>query len=210
MTTWQFNPELTFEQAGSDWIVLDADAGMVLRASGPAAHVLTAIDAPGTAPDADVLPAHLDDTVAALAERGVIVASTNTNADARPAVVDGATTGMSRRRLISTGALAAGAATLATTAGIHTLILPTAASAASPSATLAAPTDVTATPGASQQVIVDWTNVGGATSYKVFYRIFGSSDPDTEFPRLSPQRPSLPDLSPSPDSPTPPPTSSTS
>ncbi len=50
VTAWEFNPELTFEQAGSDWIVLDADAGVVLRASGPAAHVLTALAAPGTAP----------------------------------------------------------------------------------------------------------------------------------------------------------------
>lgn len=170
MTAWEFNPALTFEQAGSDWIVLDADAGVVLRASGSAAHVLTAIAAPGTATDADLLPAHLDDTMAALAERGVIVA----------------TAGMSRRRLISTGALAAGAATLATSAGIHTLILPTAASAASPSATLDAPTGVTATPGESQQIIVNWTNVGGATSYEVFYRIFGSSDPYTEFVPPSP------------------------
>lgn len=36
VTAWQLNPELTFEQASGDWIVLDANAGMVLRASGPA------------------------------------------------------------------------------------------------------------------------------------------------------------------------------
>ncbi len=123
--------------------------------------------------------------MAALAERGVIVANTSTNTGtgtaAHPTDINGATTGITRRRLISTGALAAGAATLATTVGIHTLVLPTAASAASPSATLAAPTAVTATPGESQQVIVTWTNVGAATSYKVFYRTFGSSDPYTEF-----------------------------
>ncbi len=188
MTTWQFNPELTFEQAGSDWIVLDASAGVVLRASGPAAHALTAIaviataipEATGIAANADLLPAHLDDTVAALAERGVIVAKTNTNTHAHPTDINGATTGMSRRRLISTGALAAGAATVATSAGIHTLILPTAASAASPSATLAAPTGVTAIPSDSQQVTVNWTIVGGATSYQVFYRIFGAGS-YTEF-----------------------------
>ena len=49
VTAWQLNPELTFEQASGDWIVLDANAGVVLRASGPAAHVLDAIAAPGTA-----------------------------------------------------------------------------------------------------------------------------------------------------------------
>jgi hypothetical protein len=90
--------------------VLDADAGVVLRASGPAAQALTAIaatanpGAPGTAPEADLLPTHLDGTVAALAERGVIVANadpntgTDTDTDAHPTDINGATTGMSRRR----------------------------------------------------------------------------------------------------------------
>ena len=49
VTAWQLNPELTLEQASGEWIVLDANAGVVLRASGPAAHVLDAITAPGTA-----------------------------------------------------------------------------------------------------------------------------------------------------------------
>ena len=143
--------------------MLNANSGVVLRASGPAAHVLTAIATPGIAPDTDLLPAHLDDTVAVLAERGVIVANTNT--DAHPADINGATTGITRRRLIRTGALAAGAATLATTVGIHTLILPTAAAAASPSAILAAPTNVTATADSATEVTVAWDLVPTATSY---------------------------------------------
>lgn len=186
MTAWKFNPGLTFEQVGGDWIVLDANAGVMLRASCPAAHRLTAIDNAihkGTAPDDDLLPAHLDDNVAALAERGVLVAntgtdtptSTNPNTDAHPADINGATTGITRRRLISTGALAAGAATLATTVGIHTLILPAAAAAASPSATLAAPTNVTATVDSATEVTIAWDLVPTATSYQVYFKLSSDS-----------------------------------
>jgi len=163
---------LTFEPASGDWIVLDANAGVVLRASGPAAHVLTGIAVAGAAPGAERLPAHLDDTVAALAERGVIVASTNTDTNTGtvpdPTDINGAAPGMSRRRLIGTGALAAGAATVATTTGIHTLVLPTAAAAAS--VTLAAPTSVTATP-ADGSISVSWTAVGGATTYQPYFKL---------------------------------------
>jgi hypothetical protein len=151
MTSWKFNPELTFEQAGSEWVVLDTNAGVVLRASGSAAQVLTA-----TTTGATTLPPHLDDTVAALAVRGVLVDSSDAP-------------GISRRRLISTGAIAAGAAAVAVTAGIDTLILPTAAAAASGTA---APTGVTATSGpGNDRVTINWTNVIGADSYQVFYRL---------------------------------------
>ena len=147
MTAWHFNPELTFEKVGDDWLVLNPDAAVMLRASGPAAEVLNAT---ATASPA---PAHLADAATALAERGVLVE------DAAP--------GMSRRRLISTGALAAGAATLAAAAGIHTLVLPTAAAAAS---TLAAPTGVVATAIFFDQVDVSWNLVSGATSYQVHFK----------------------------------------
>ncbi len=139
MTAWHFNPELTFEKVGDDWLVLNPDAAVVLRASGPAAEVLTAT---ATASPA---PAHLADAAAALAERGVLVE------DAAP--------GMSRRRLISTGALAAGAATLAAAAGIHTLVLPTAAAAASLPA--APPGSGLPEPGVDR-VRVSWTNIVGS------------------------------------------------
>jgi len=152
VTAWQFNPELTFEKVGDDWLVLNPDAAVMLRASGPAAEVLTATAAASPA------PAHLADAAAALAERGVLVE------DAAP--------GMSRRRLISTGALAAGAATLAAAAGIHTLVLPTAAAAAS---TLAAPTGVTATAMSDSRIDVNWALVSGATSYQVYFKAASGS-----------------------------------
>jgi len=160
---WQLNPQLTFEQAGPEWIVFDPNARVVLRASGPAARVLTVIAAsPATATevtDADPLPAHLDDTVAALVAQGVLVEHSTPTEHSTP--------GMSRRRLISTGALAAGAATLAAAVGIHTLVLPTAAAAAS---TLAAPTGVVATAISFDQVNVNWTLVTGAVSYQVHFK----------------------------------------
>jgi hypothetical protein len=155
----------------------------VHQLSGLSAEVFSAVSA-GTE-----IPAGCEHAVAALVTANILTVDNPPN---HRSLLNGTTTaaapGISRRRLISTGALAAGAATLAATVGIHTFILPTAASAQSPSATLAAPTAVTATPSGSQQITVNWTNVVGATSYKVFYRIHLSPEGTayTEFVPPSP------------------------
>ena len=122
----RINSVMVSERVGEDWLVLDPGTSQVHQLSGLNAEVFSAVIA------GNEVPVGCEDVVAALLTANILMVDGPPNS--LSLLNDTATAeapGMSRRRLIGTGALAAGAVTLAASAGIHTLVLPTAAAAAS-------------------------------------------------------------------------------